>query len=66
MIPCSLVKIIDIRTHTHTHTKKKRKKCTKNDVVNTNNYCNVLAEYIHYIPYERTIRDYNDAYAIYH
>ncbi len=38
----------------------------KNDMANTNNYCNVLTQYIHYIPYVHTIIDYNDVYPIYH
>ena len=59
MIIYSLVKIITIHTYTHNPPQK-------NDIANTNNYCNILTQYIHYIPYVRTITDYNDAYAIYH
>ena len=60
MIICSLVKIITIHTHTH-----KRQKKTP-DIANTNNYFNVLTQYVHYIPYVYTILDYIDIYIIYH
>ena len=53
MIICSWVKII---------IEKQQEK----DIANTNNYCNVLTQYIRYIPYVHTIMDYNDVYAIYH
>ena len=43
MIIRLLVKMITI----HTHTPKKAKK--KYDIANTNNYSNVLTQYIHYI-----------------
>ena len=56
VIICLLVKIITIHTHTH----------KENDIANTNNYCNILTQYIYYIPNVHTIMDYNDAYAIYH
>ena len=56
MIIYSLVKIITIHTLTH----------KKIDIAFTNNYCNVLTQYIHYIPYVHTIMDYSNVYAIYH
>ena len=52
MIICSLVKIIT------THAQK------KNDIANTNNHCNILTEYIHYIPSVHTTMDYIDVYVI--
>ena len=58
MIIYSLAKIITNRSHTH----KKQAK----DIVNTNNYFNVLTQYIHYIPYVHTIIDYSDVSGIYH
>ena len=58
MIICSLIKIITIHTHTH--------KKNQNDIAYTNNYCNVLTQYIHSIPYVHTIMYYNDVYVIYH
>ena len=61
MIICSLVKIITKHTHTH-----KTNKQTNKDIANTNNYCDVLTQYIHYIPYVHSIMDYNDVYIIYH
>ena len=57
MIIYSLVKIITI----HTHIKK-----ITNDLANINNYCNILTQYIHYIPYVHAIMNCNDVYVIYH
>ena len=45
---------------------KTKQNKTKNDTANTNNYCNVLTQHIHFNPYVHTIIDYNDVYATYH
>ena len=59
MIICFLVRILT--THTHTRKKQQTNK-QKNDIADTNNYCNVLTQYIHYIPFVHTMMDVNDVF----